>query len=254
MSPDETPITDTAEPRSEPVSHASARRTRMMASSERRSKIVRIMRLGFPVLAVILLFAVLIFNDRRLDTEIRDIKEVVPKTMGKNELVNPRFESQDEKAQPYVITADRAFQADTNMDEIRLEKPNADMNMSDGTWIALKAIKGLFDQKNQLLDLEGNVRMYHDTGYLLKTKKLLLDIRNKTADTDTPVSVQGPAADLTAAGLSADGQSAILIFKGPAHLTLYTLDQTGAQDKPTPPEGFARPDNLTSSENSEVQP
>ncbi|MGE4313567.1 MAG: LPS export ABC transporter periplasmic protein LptC [Pseudobdellovibrionaceae bacterium] len=240
----------------ESVSNASGRRARLFASSQRRSKIVRLMRLGFPVLAVILLFAVLIFNDRRIDTEIRNIKEVVPKTMGKNELVNPRFESQDEKAQPYVITAERAFQADTNMDEIRLEKPTADMTMNDGTWVAIKSIDGLFDQKNQLLDLKGNVRMYHDSGYLMTTKAMLLDIRNKTADSDTPVTVKGPAADLTAQGLSADGQSAILIFKGPAHLTLHSISGTSENktEKPEPPADFIRTTPTPTPETGELQP
>ena len=56
-----------------------------------RSKVVRIMRLAFPILAIALLFAVFIFNDREIAQPTRTIEEVVPQQMGDNELINPQF-------------------------------------------------------------------------------------------------------------------------------------------------------------------
>ena len=64
----------------------------------------------------------------------------------------------------------------------------------------------------------------HDAGYTLRTNTLKLNVRDNTASTSDAVEADGPDAHIQANGLDADGKSSVLIFKGPAKLTLDNLN------------------------------
>jgi lipopolysaccharide export system protein LptC len=184
------------------------------------TKFVRAMRLVLPLLAVGIVGIVVSWP--RVEERMTAPPVVAPEqqTVGQNELINPRFESQDSQSQPYTVTAARAVQSSANPDIVFLEKPVGDINLSDGAWIAAEAQKGAFDQKAQTLVLEGAVKLFHDKGYEMKTEKLLVDMAARTAFSDVAVAGQGPAGTLVATGLKADNMKGQVIFTGPVTLTL----------------------------------
>ena len=184
-----------------------------------RQKIIRFLRLGFPIMAVTLLVVIFSVSDREAAFAPKPIEEVMPSHMGQNELLKPRFEAQDSKERPFSITADRALQDETNLNHITLQKPVADISLKDGSWVAIRSVSGFYKQDEQLLDLEGDVRLFHDAGYEIRTEKVIFDIDTQAATGDSPVFVQGPAGTLEAqGGLQADGNSATLTFQGPAKM------------------------------------
>ena len=203
------------------------RRERLSGSSQAQnynpaySKFVRWMRLILPMVALFITAIVFTWSNMG-DKNIVPVQEdaKAPKTIGKNELLNPRFESTDEKKQPYTITARRAIQGETNEDLVILDKPLADMLLNTGHWVALEADQGAFRQDNQRLLLKGNVRLFHDDGYQMETAQLQLDLKENTAWSEEKVYGQGPAGTLEAAGLKADATKNFLIFQGPAKLVL----------------------------------
>jgi lipopolysaccharide export system protein LptC len=192
-----------------------------VAQSVRHSSIVRRLRLALPLVAIGIVVIMLSWSD--MDKSMAPVprEEVSPQTMGKNELVKPKFQSEDTNQQPYTITADRAFQEADNLDLIILEKPVADITLKDGAWIAIKAKDGEYLQSKQKLKLTGDVRLYHDDGYEMMTERVDLDIVSQTAHSDTPVSGHGPAGTITGSGLEANGKNGTLIFTGPAKLVLH---------------------------------
>ncbi len=188
--------------------------------SARRSHIIRKLRLLLPLLAVCLLVVVVVFVGPGGNEPPPNIKDVAPNQVGKNELLTPRFESQDGDAQPYSITATRAYQRPDNLNIAILENPVADMLLKDQSWVALKAQIGAFNQSAQFLVLRDGVRLFHDSGYELMTKTLDIFIPQQRAVTNDPVSGHGPLGEITATGLTLDAAAGTLRFHGPAKLTI----------------------------------
>ncbi len=187
--------------------------------NKKYSLFIRWMRLILPMIAIAIMAVVFTWS-----TDTQNIpapqENNLQQSIGKNELLNPRFESQDDKKQPYTITAKRALQGETNENLIILEEPLADMLLNTGSWLAIKANQGAFLQDNKRLLLKGNVQIYHDQGYQMNMAQLNVDMDKNTAWTDVDVYGQGPEGTIEAKGLQSDSQNGLLIFNGPAKLTL----------------------------------
>lgn len=189
--------------------------------SKRHSKMVRRMRLIFPVAALAVVVVLMTWKDDNAPLTAVPREQVSPQTVTQNELVNPKFQSEDTNNQPYTITADKATQNAEDMDTVALQKPVADMTLKSGGWVSLKADNGAYKQSTGNLDLDGQVEVHHDSGYEIRTDKMNINVGGQTIVSDGPVTGHGPAADITANGLQADGNNHTLIFKGPAKLTLH---------------------------------
>lgn len=190
------------------------------AGAKGYTRFVRTMRLLLPLVAVGIVGIVVSWP--RVEERMTAPPAIAPQeqTVGQNELINPRFESQDSEAQPYTITATRAIQSSANPDIVFLEMPVGDISLSDGARLEAEALKGAFDQKAQTLNLEGKVTLFHDKGYEMVTEKLRVDMGPRTAWSDTAIAGEGPAGTLAASGVKADMQNGVVIFTGPVTLTL----------------------------------
>jgi lipopolysaccharide export system protein LptC len=188
------------------------------------TKYVRWMRVVLPLLAmgvVVILVVLSGDNDSLIKTPPNKEDVIKQSSIGRNELLAPRFDTYDKDGRPYAITAERAYQTMDSTDIIYLEKPVADSTMSDGSWVALESVAGTYNQVKQTLFLEGNVKLFHDAGYSLLTEKLDIDLDNNKAVSDVAITGQGPIGQLEASGMVADGLSNVLIFTGPAKITIY---------------------------------
>lgn len=178
------------------------------------------MRLILPLLAISLIGMVMAWPN--VEDTLAPISQeaTAPRTVGQNELINPRFESEDDQRQPFTVTANRAVQSARDPDVVILERPVADIILKDGTWLAAEAKQGAWQQNAEKLLLEGNVKLFHDQGYEVKMTKLLINMKDQQAWSDTPVSGHGPAGTLEATGLQAQNTDEKLVFTGPVRLVL----------------------------------
>ncbi len=190
------------------------------AYNPKYSKFIRLMRLILPLFALVIVGLVFAWGNMSDDNIVPVESAKAPKSIGKNELLNPRFESVDDKKQPYTITAKRAMQGEENEDYILLKEPLADIMLNSGNWVAIKSVEGGFSQDHQRLLLRGGVEMFHDDGYQMRTPILNVDLEAGTAWSEDDVSGQGPAGTIEAKGLQLDNNKGELIFTGPAKLTL----------------------------------
>lgn len=204
------------------IEHLVARPGQHQAYNPFYSKIIRWMRLALPLAALAIAAIVFSWSGPRESLLTRTAPVEFKKTIGKNELVSPRFENTDAENRPYTMTAERAVQDETDGNIVILENPKADMQMEDNHWIAMEATEGIFQQEERKLLLRGNVRLFRDGGYQLETPELHLDIANSTALSEKDVHGQGPEGTLEAKGLQGDNIKGTLIFKGPAKLVLNT--------------------------------
>ncbi len=201
---------------------------------EKYSAFIRSMRITLPLIALAIIAVLFSWNTFSPD-EITPAKpnEQTVKTIGKNELLNPKFDSVDDKNQPYTITAKRAVQ-DTDDELMILDEPMADIVLNSGKWLAIKSRQGAFRQESQRLLLKDNVQLFHDDGYNVRTQELDMDLKAGTARTDVKITGHGPLGTLDASGMDANSKAGTLVFKGPAKIVLYDVnrDSTGGLLKP----------------------
>lgn len=185
------------------------------------TKLVQSLRLILPLIAISIIGLLMAWPSVKDTMEPIKQETVLPQTIQKNELINPRFQSEDSKKQPFTITAARAVQSAHDSEVVILEKPMADITLNNGTWIAAEAERGAYRQEVERLLLEGHVKLFHDQGYQLETEKLMVNMKTREAWSDVFVHGQGPAGTLSAqGGLLANEGSGILIFQGPVKLVL----------------------------------
>jgi lipopolysaccharide export system protein LptC len=196
-----------------------------VAQSRRHTSIVRRLKLILPLIAVGLVVVMLAWTDMGGTIEPVRKEDVAPQTVGRNELLNPKFQSEDAKQQPYTITADRAFQESKDMDMVILDKPVADLSLKNGAWIAMEAKDGEYVQSSQKLKLKGDVKVFHDSGYELSTDEVDLDVQGQTANTTHHVSGHGPSGTIEGTGMQANGKDGVIIFTGPARMTIINTKQ-----------------------------
>ena len=186
--------------------------------SIRRSTSVKKLRLALPLIAGAIVVFMFLWSDIESVAPPQRKEKVAPQSMGRNELVNPKFESVDSSEQPYTITATKAYK-DTS-DLIQLDKPVADIALKDNAWLAIQSNAGEYESVKQQLMLQGHVKLFHDQGYEMVTDKVDIDMVTKQAVSKTPVSGHGPIGNINATGMVADGKTGVITFQGPAKLIL----------------------------------
>ncbi len=196
-------------------------KSRHVVLDDRRSRIVRKLRYILPFLALILTVIVVTWDESGKHIEPLKKEELIPASQNvENELLKPVFNSVDEKNQPFTVTADRAVQGRENPDIVELEKPVAELQQTDGSKIAGEAASGLYEQKSQKLNLEGDVHLKHSNGFTLTTQELRIDMAAQKAYSGRDVRVEGPEGSIDATGLEGDTTTGSMIFTGPAKVTL----------------------------------
>ncbi len=184
---------------------------------------VKLLRFGLPLAALGLVFIIIAWPKMEEDLIILPKEEIVQQPdneIGENELLSPKFETVDSNNQPVNVTAERAIYSREQPDVVVLEKPNADIKTNNGEQVLIDASKGTYDQKTKKLFLQDAIKVEHESGYVLSAEELRIDMDRKEAFSDKAVEIDGPNAKVKAIGLDARMQDGVLIFKGPATLTI----------------------------------
>jgi lipopolysaccharide export system protein LptC len=187
------------------------------------TRFVKSMRFVLPILAVILTVVVITWPDMEDKIVIIQKDDLIPTSesdIGENELLSPNFQTTDAQSQPVNVTANRALQNQENPNLVKLESPIADLKMKDGSAVNIKAIDGTYEQDTEKLFLQNDVKINHESGYELQAEELRINMKTREAFSDKDVRIQGPDAQIEATGLEGNVDEGVLIFKGPATLTI----------------------------------
>jgi lipopolysaccharide export system protein LptC len=136
-------------------------------------------------------------------------------------MVNPRYVGSDSENRPFSVTADLARNLSLNTQAVDLEMPKADITMADGTWLVLTASEGHFDRLAKTLLLSGNVNLFHDRGYEIRTARVLVDIGEGAARGTDPVEGHGPFGDMKAEGFQMLDRGSTILLTGKAKVTFH---------------------------------
>ena len=188
---------------------------------------VSLMRMLFPTAAVVLVAIVVIWSQwQSIETGFKiGFTRINPEEAKTLRMVNPRFSGTNEKAQPYMLTADEARRTSPSADAILLTNPKGDITTDGGAWLALTAAHGNYAQKKKILDLGGGVDLFHDNGLHFTTATARIDLKAGTADGNDPVTGSGPSIEVTGQGFKLLNGGKTVIFTGKSTALLYPRDK-----------------------------
>lgn len=187
------------------------------------SYLVRVLKVIFPGAAILLILLVVAWPYLEKKTRQFSIEFSSKETVDgdKPAMINPRYTGFDDNRMPFSITADIARNLMLDSTRVELEMPKADLTMTDGSWLLITAQEGVYIKGAQILNLSGNVNLFHDQGYEIETESVHIDLMRSTAEGTTPVSGHGPIGDLQSEGFRMDTKNNVIHFTGKAKLLLY---------------------------------
>ncbi len=196
---------------------------RLRADDFRRSRFIAVMKVLLPGAAIVLLAVVaawpaLDFDD---DTFRLDFTLVAPPAAEEPQMLNPRLLSIDSRRQPVMLSADVATQLSGDAEVFQLNQPKADILLADGTWWSLSAVEGVYQRERDVLDLVGEVKLFHDSGYEFGTEAARVYFERREVVGDRPVYGQGPFGELRAQGFRIVERGERILFTGKSRLTLF---------------------------------
>jgi lipopolysaccharide export system protein LptC len=207
------------------------------ALAARHSRMVRILRIAVPavvILAMTGVVAVSIFNPFRM------LLPKLPLDMGnlvvsgtKITMESPHLSGYTPDRRPYELWAKTATQDVTDPDHVELRTLRAKVLMEDlTTTVTLDANNGLFDSKEQLLDLHKDIFLQSSTGYEARLSQAFVDIGKGIVTSEEHVDVKLLNGTLTSDRLRITGGGEVVRFEGNVVMNLDNLDMSKSADHP----------------------
>jgi lipopolysaccharide export system protein LptC len=206
------------------------------AIAARHSRMVRVLRIAVPaavILAMTAIVAVSIFNPFRM------LLPKLPLDMGnlvvsgtKITMESPHLSGYTPDQRPYELWAKSATQDLTDPDHVDLKTLRAKVLMEDRSTVTLDARNGLFDTKQQLLDLHKDIFLQTTAGYEARLTQAFVDMGKGTVTSDEHVDVKLLNGTLTADKLRITGGGEIVRFEGNVVMNLDNLSPVDASGPP----------------------
>ena len=215
----------TATPVADPLSFIRPRQKRALdAGYTGRVKILRSM---LPVVAFLVLVALVVWpmitNKRIQAIAISNIPDLVIK--------NLHLTGLDNKNEPYSLMAEKTTRPSGLKNIYDLDQPQAEITLTNGTWVAGQAHYGRYDQDTRKLWLGGDVQLFQDKGDQFTTDEAQINLNTNDAWGDKPVLIQGDFGVIRGNGFRMMDSGNVLVVTGPAHATL-DLHTASSSDKP----------------------
>ncbi len=173
-----------------------------------------------PIGALLLLGLVAAWPEvnRSMNASRTAYRQVAGISLDTGRMLGARYHGLDAHGRPYMITADEARQAEP--DRIDLVRPVADSLTQSGTWLLIRAPRGVYMPHEQILDLFDHVSLYRDDGTLMSGRTAVMDVRRGIVLSDDWVHAEGPFGVLDAQGELMSQHDGVVQFRGPARMIL----------------------------------
>jgi lipopolysaccharide export system protein LptC len=190
-----------------------------MSGLDRRA-VVRIAKYGLPLAALGLLSSIALWPELTRTVENGRVTwhRLTMTTNGAGLMMRPRYHGLDGRERPYTVSADTAERAGPS--RVNLSMPVGDVTLQNGTWLLLKAKKGVFMQHSNELDLDGSVWLYRQDGTTMAAATATMNLKLGAATSNDYTHAEGPFGTLDAEGFTLADKGAVIQFHGPAKLVL----------------------------------
>jgi lipopolysaccharide export system protein LptC len=231
------------------------------AIAARHSRMVRVLRIAVPAAVVLAMAAIVgvssIFNPFRM------LLPNLPLDMGnlvvsgtKITMESPHLSGYTPDQRPYELWAKTATQDVNDPDHVDLKKLRAKLRMEDQSIVTLDALNGLFDTREQLLDLHKDIFLQTSTGYEARLSQAFVDMGKGTVTSDEHVDVKLLNGTLTADRLRITGGGEVVRFEGNVVMNLDKLPppETPAAEPAAAPEPAVHTAKARSSSSKAANP
>lgn len=190
----------------------------------RRRPVARWLRILVPAAAVLLLAVIIIWPMLR-NTEpgftlsFTDVSNYDDRLR----MQQLRFEGTDEHGRPFVVTAGSATQDASGQTAVQLADVTANVTMDENVWLNLDARSGLFDDKKEMLTLNGDVNLYSSLGYEVHGSDVVLNLANSTASSGKAVRGQGPLGRFEGGSFTTDLKTERFTVRDGVTMTIYPI-------------------------------
>jgi lipopolysaccharide export system protein LptC len=209
------------------------------AAAARHSRMVRMLRVAVPAavaLAMASIVAISIFNPFNVPTlklPVDMSNLVVSGT--KVTMETPHLAGFSTDQRPYELWAKAAIQDLADPDHVELKTLRAKVMMEDKSTVTMDASTGLFDSKQQMLDLRKDIFLQSSTGYEARLSQAYVDINKGTVTSDEHVDVKLLNGTLTADRLRIINSGEVVRFEGNVVMNLVMESPTAPEPEPEPP-------------------
>lgn len=187
---------------------------------KRRRLAVRLAKYVLPLFALVLLSSIALWPElsRTFDRSRVTWRRLTAINNNTGQMMHPRYHGLDGRDRPYTVSAATAERA--GPERVNLAAPIGDVTLANGTWLNVRADKGVFLQHKNLLDLADAVTLYRQDGTTMTSDTATLDLKQGAAASSDFTHAEGPFGTLDAQGFTLVDKGAVIQFHGPAHLVL----------------------------------
>lgn len=196
----------------------------------RHSLLVRVLRVAVPT-AVGLAMAMIIWISVGIHVDVKtdNLSGTMIVSGSKITMETPHMSGYTPDQRPYEVWAKTAVQDVADPDHVQLNILNAKVLMEDRSTTTLDAQTGMFDTKQQQLDLRKDVHVRTSTGYVATLDQAFVDMAKGTVTSDEHVDVKLTNGTLTADRLRITGNGEVVRFEGNVVMNLDNLGGDPAQ-------------------------
>ena len=175
-----------------------------MAASEAYSRLVRLLRIALPLIAITLMSTMFLFSDR--DSEFGDdfFEEIAREPAVEAGVLAPRFSGLSEQQEPFVLTARFARPLPDDPDQFEMEDITGAFDRFDGQEVAFSAEGGGYNQLTQVLELTGAISLESTDGYALSTEGAEAKLSESVLILPNRVSIFTPQGTISADRMRAE--------------------------------------------------
>jgi lipopolysaccharide export system protein LptC len=202
------------------------------AVAARHSRLVHILRIAVPAavgLATALIIYIAFFNKFRIpELPFNPGNMVVSGTRITMEV--PHLSGYTPDRRPYELRAKTATQDIRDPDHVELKSLKAKVLMQDQSTVFLDALTGIFDNKQQQLDLRKDILLRTSTGYEARLSQAFVDMNTNTVSSDEHVDVKLTNGTLSSDRLRITNGGEVIRFEGNVvmHLDKLSTDEPAA--------------------------
>lgn len=205
---------------SEAANRERAFRQHWAEPGSRHDRLVRLAKLGLPVLALalLLLLAIAPFGKKGDVSFILD-KNKVAEAEERMRVEAARYSGKDNQGRGFAIVADRAIQPSSSEPLVKIEGMSARLDMANGP-LTINAPRGSYDLEAQKVSIDGDVKVNGPDGYKLETSDVGVDLRSRTLASDGSVTGAMKLGSFQAGQLNADLGARTVSLSGGARLKI----------------------------------
>ena len=178
----------------------------------RHDRVVRLAKFGLPLLGLLLIATLAISPfDKRDDVSFILDKKGVDKATERMRIESARYAGEDNKGNKFTISANRAIQQRSDVPVVMIEGIMAQMGLPQGP-LVINADRGRYDLDNQMVHVDGPVRVAGADGYRLNTSDVQVDMKQRTMQSEGRVTGSMKLGTFEAGQMHADLASRTVVL------------------------------------------